>query len=232
MNLLKHKTPEQLRAVQRRQLLQIGVAMLFMLGLGYLLYWVSHGQSVMARKVVPDVVQLKLMEPPPPPPPPPPPKMVEQPKMRELVERQPTPVENKPLPPKLNNAAPPPGPLALDAKGQGPSDDFGLGGRPGGSDLLGGGGGGGSPYGWYASMLEGRLQDLLQHQRRLHGSRYDVAVSLWLGPDGTLQRVELVGSSGKPDVDQNLDQALQKMPRLPQPPQGMPQPIVLQVSSS
>ncbi len=198
----------------------------------YFIHSLATGEAVIQKKVVPDVVTMRLVEPPPPPPPPPPPKMVEQPKMREL-EMKPTPLENVPPQPKMNNATPPPGPLALDSAGQGPPDSFGLAGRPGGGDILGGSGGAqGSAYGWYATLLEGRIQDLLQHTRRLRGSRYDVAVSIWLAPDGTPQKVELVSSSGKREIDEILAEALKQMRKLPQPPQGMPQPVVVKVSSS
>jgi periplasmic protein TonB len=201
-----------------------------LIGLGVLIYRIFTGTTSVPRKTVPDVVQLKLI-PPPPPPPPPPPKMVEQPKMKQPELKPQQVVENHPPSPK---APTPPGPPALDVKGQGPSDSFGLQGNPGGGDFLGGGGGGGgSRFGWYAALIEGRAREALQKERRLIGARYQVAVRMWLSSDGVPQRVELIGSTGKTDTDRLLQEVLQGIGKLPQPPpQDMPQPVILQVSTS
>jgi hypothetical protein len=148
-----------------------------------------------------------------------------------MVER-PTPLQNVPPPPNNVNAAPP-GPLALDTQGQGAPDAFGLAGHPGGSDILGGGGGrgaAGSAYGWYASLLEGRIQDLLKRDRRLRGRRYEGAVALRLASDGKPVGVELIQETGAHEVDQVIEEDLSQW-KPPQPPQGMPQPIVITVRS-
>ncbi len=74
--------------------------------------------------------------------PPPQQKMIEQPKMVTPEVKPPDKPDDKPLDkPKAadKDDAPPPGPLALDAKADGPGDVFGLGGKPGGRGLLGGG---------------------------------------------------------------------------------------------
>jgi len=194
----------------------------------YALYRAATSETVLPKKVVSDVVQMRLVQPPPLPPPPPRPKMVDQPKMRELARE--TPVQQLQPTPRLN-AAPPPGPLALDAQGQGPPDAFGLAGRPGGSDIL-GGGAGGSAFGWYASLLEGRIQDALRHDRSLRGRHYDAGVKLWLSGSGEPQRAELLNSTGASDLDRALTEALRRMPPFPKPPAGMPQPVVVRVSSS
>src|SRR5262249_41941646 len=70
----------------------------------------------------------------PPPPPKPPEKPPDPPKPREVVKiDQPKPQEAPPKP--QESAAPPPGPLGLDAQGSGPGDGFGLAARPGGRDI-------------------------------------------------------------------------------------------------
>lgn len=142
------------------------------------------------------------------------------------------PVENKPPAPK--QSASPPGPPALDIKGQGPSDAFGLEGKPGGGEFLGGGGGGGgSRFGWYAAIIQGRAREALQKQRKLIGTRYQVGVQLWLSADGVPERIELINSTGKQDVDQLLRDVLLGLGKLPQPPpKDMPEPVILQVSTS
>src|SRR5262249_23771473 len=146
------------------------------------------------RKNVPEVVQIKILQPPPPPPPPPPPKpKVEQPKVK--------PQEFKtPQPPK---EAPPAAP-ALDAKGSGPGDSFGLAGHEGGGDYLGGNGGGGNGLGWYATIVQQRAQDAVDHQPQLKESRFTVKLQIWLTQDGRIQRVNLLHSTGRPNLDQLL----------------------------
>ena len=199
----------------------------------YGIYRLATGEAVIPKKVIPDVVSIRLVEPPPlppPPPPPPRPKMEEQPKEREMIA--PTPLQNVPPPPNNANAAPP-GPLALDTQGQGAPDAFGLAGHPGGSDALGNGGGGGaagSAYGWYASMLESRIQDLLRHDRRLRGQRYEGAVSLRLAADSKLVSVDLIEGTGKRAIDEVVAQVLSEWTP-PQPPQGMPQPVIIKLRS-
>jgi TonB family protein len=157
--------------------------------------------------------------------------MVEQPKVREEVRAEQPMEKVDPRP-----AAPtPPGPPALDAKAEGPGDAFALGGKPGGGDFLGGGGGGGggSKYGWYAAMIQGHVQRSVQSQPNLQRTRYRVSVEIWLSADGTPQRVELISSTGAAELDQKLREALLRMSRMPQPPPSdLPQPVVLQVSSS
>lgn len=204
-----------------------------LVGLCLLAYHLFTGEQTVPRKIVPNVVQLKIVQPPPPPPPPPP-KMIEQPKVteQEIRTEQPQP-DKPPAPDKPSDEPPAPGPLSLDAKGEGPPDAFALGGKPGGSDFLGGGGGGGgSKFGWYAAMIQNRARDALQKQRRLMGSEYEVAVLVWLRDDGSPDRVELVESTGDAEIDRMVVQTLEQMPRLPQaPPPDMPQPVLLWVSS-
>jgi len=219
----------------RRQAVAIGAVLACAAVTIELIRWVTSGE-VMPKKVVPDVVTLRVLPPPPPPPPPeqpPEPKMVEQPKMREPEVKPDKPIERpKDAPPKPLNTDAPPAPLALDAKGEGPADAFGLAGRPGGGDFLGGGGGGGTRYGWYASMVQQQIQDTLHKNDKLRTARYRVAVRLWLSRAGTPSRVELVGSTGQSALDDQIKDALLAMPKLAEaPPQDMPEPIVLRIDA-
>lgn len=222
------------RKVLLRELgLSLGAALL-LIGLVVLIYRILTGTEALPKKAVPDVVTLRLVQlPPPPPPPPPPPKMVEQPKLKEPEFKPEQPVENRPPTPKQAANPAPKGPPALDVKGGGPGDAFNLAGHPGGQPFGGGGSGGGSRFGWYAALIQLHARETLQKQSQLHGSRYKVVVQVWLSPDGHPERVELVNSTGKSDVDQTLKRALEAMSRIPQPPpQDMPEPVILQVSSS
>lgn len=124
---------------------------------------------------------------------------------------------------------------ALDAKGEGPGDAFGLAGRPGGGDYLGGigDGGGGSPFGRYAAIVQQRAQDAVEQQKKLRHTSYRVMVKLWFAADGRPERAELVRSTGNEEVDRLLTEALNDMAKLPEPPpKDMPQPVVLRVSTT
>jgi TonB family protein len=81
--------------------------------------------------------------------------------------------------------------------------------------------------------VQGRISQALQQQRRLYDAKYTVPVLIWIRADGAIDRVELVESSGKPEIDRLLVRAIESMPKLPQPPpQDMPQPIATRVSAS
>jgi outer membrane biosynthesis protein TonB len=143
--------------------------------------------------------------------------------------------EFKPLDaPPEPESEPPPGPPALDAAGEGPGDAFGLAGRPGGGEYLGGaGGGGGSPFARYAAMVQQKAQQSVERQSRLRASRFRVTVKLWFEPDGSTQRVEIETSTGDAEIDKLLESSLMAMEKLADgPPKGMPQPVVLRVSTS
>jgi periplasmic protein TonB len=176
---------------------------------------------------------MRLVELPPPPPPPPPPpeqKMVEVTKQPEFTEQPPQQEQQQ----QASADEPPPGPLGLDVAGEGAGDGFGLAGRPGGNDAFGRGGGGtGSPFGWYSALVQGRISQVLQQQRALYNARYEVPALIWVGADGAIERVELMESSGKPEIDRLLVRAIESMPKLPQPPpQDMPQPITARIRAS
>lgn len=199
-----------------------------------LMHWLGH-RSAVPYKTPPKTVQMRLVvplpRPPPPPPPPPEQKMVEVKKPLEFTERPP------PEQVRTTRAEePPPGPPALDVQGQGAADGFGLAGRPGGAETLGGGGGGGGSgdrFGWYSALLQGRISQALQQQRRLYDAKYQVPALIWIRGDGTVERVELIESSGKAEIDRLLVRTIEGMPRLPQPPPpDMPQPIATRISAS
>ncbi|MFC4313795.1 energy transducer TonB [Steroidobacter flavus] len=203
--------------------------LIFLAGAVLLVRWLGRGSAI-PYKAPPQTVQMRLVEMPPPPPPPPPPpeqRMVEVTKQPEFTEE----------PPQQQQSAanePPPGPLGLDVQGQGAGDGFSLAGRPGGNDLLGGGGGGaGSRFGWYSALVQGRISQALQQQRDLYNARYEVPALIWVATDGRIERVQLIESSGKPEIDRLLVRTIEAMPKLPQPPpQDMPQPITTRIRAS
>ena len=195
------------------------VVLLVLLACAYGVFHVVSGDS--PRKRVLDTVAIKLVPPPPPPPKdvPPPPKIVEEQKIE--------PPSEKPEAPK--NDEPPPGPLALDAKGEAGSDAFGLGGKIGGADYT--GGGGGSRFTRYADMMGGVIQKALHDDDKLGAAKYRATVKIWLTDAGKVQRIEVMHGSGDNTIDARIEQVIAAMPALPEaPPKDIP-PVILRIGA-
>ena len=92
---------------------------------------------------------------------------------------------------------------------------------------------GGSAIGWYATLLQQKAQEAVQKQPRLIGRRYRVGVRIWFEHPQGVTRVELRESTGDPKLDELLRSTLRSM-SLPSeaPPQGVVQPMVLQVTAT
>lgn len=164
-----------------------------------------------------------------PPPPPPPPKPEEKPPeiKKEEVKLPPPPQEEAPKEADAKEAGKD---LGVDAEGGAGGDGFGLVGRKGGRDLL-AGDGGRSQFAFYTNMIQQQIQDELSRNKKLKGGDYRAVVRIWLGSDGRMQKVDLAGSTGNADVDVNLRNALAEMAFRQPPPQNMPQPVRLRISS-
>lgn len=187
-----------------------------------------------ARK--PQLVKLLPDAPPPPPPPPKP--------------------EDKPPPPRPDDKPPPmeapkpadaPVPQALksdEAAGDGPGNGLTAGAvsRDYSDQKLGSGTSiGGTPVdnattrlaaNAYASAATRALHDFLARDKDVKQRDYQVRIDLWLSPNGTLQRAELVGSSGDTDTDRALRAALERFPGASSPPPArMPLPMRLLVTN-
>lgn len=196
------------------------MAALVLLGGAFGIYRLIHGDS--PRKRVLDTVAIKLVPPPPPPevkPPPEPPKLVEEQKIQPPVD--------KPEGPKDE---PPPGPLALDAKGEAGNDAFGLGGKLGGADFL--NGGGGTRFGHYAIMMTDVITKSLHDDDKLSSAKFRATVKVWLTDTGKVQRVQVMRTTGDSGTDSRIEQVIGAMPALPEvPPKDMPQPIVVRIGA-
>ena len=59
---------------------------------------------------------------------------------------------------------------------------------------------------------------------------YHIAVSFWIGPSGGISRIAPLGSTGRPELDQEIGQTLQNVVVQAPPPEGFAQPIVLVVT--
>jgi type IV secretory pathway VirB10-like protein len=181
---------------------------------------------------------VNIIPPPPPPPPPqemqpqPEPEMIEQPKMVEPEIKAEEPVEEpKEAPPEEASDEPPPGPLGLDQAAEGPGDQFNLAGKPGGRGILGGGGGGGSKWGWYATIVTQQIESALRDNPKTRHLVGQVQVRLWADGSGRVSRVQLVTSSGKPEIDAMISgQVLAGLLLRQPPPTDMPMPIVTRIT--
>lgn len=157
--------------------------------------------------------------------------MEEQPKMAEPeMEQQP---QDEPEPAPDAPADEPPGPLGLDAAGEGPGDAFGLTGRPGGRGLgLGnGGGGGGSKWGWYASIVQQQVEAALRKNPRTRSAVAQLQIRVWADKTGRITRIQPT-STGNAELDAAIrNEALAGLSLRQPPPDDMPMPIVMRVTA-
>lgn len=199
----------------------IGVAaVLLCAGLVLFVRNTLSGGAPPVKKVVQEIHVIRPPPPPPdqpPPPPPPPEEKVEVPDPQEKPD--PTPSKDPPAGEKLG----------LDAEGSAGGDAFGLLGNKGGRELV---GSGGSAFAWYAGLLKNQILDALDSEKKARTGGYSVVVRVWVRDDGTIERVNIVQSSGDRERDQVIETALSRMGRLSQaPPADMPEPISLRIVS-
>lgn len=180
------------------------------------------------------VQQITVLQPPPPPPPPPVQKPPEPEVKEEKIEEPEPEPEKEPEQAPEQSEEPPGDQLGVDADGGAGSDAFGLAARKGGRSLL--GGTAGSVIHWYGGQVRQTLVDELHallEDTPARKTGYSATLEIWIGPDGRLSRAELAGSSGKPEVDQAIRNALPRlrlaMPK--PPPENMPQPVKIRVTS-
>lgn len=210
---------------QSRKKLAAMVAGIVIVGMiGYTLkdFFADKGERKKSK-----VQQISLIKPPPPPPPPekkPEPEI----KKEEVKIDQPKPDMPKPDNPPDNS----PAPRGID----GPEGTDGFGMQRGtwgeGGSGEGGEGGGVLGFAFYTGQLQEYLQQELAKNDRLRESSYRIRVRLWLTGNGTIERVELDGSSGLADLDDTLRHALQKIAAMREPPPAnIPQPIKMRISN-
>lgn len=183
-----------------RKLVPFAVALAVIVGLALIV------RSLLSQAPAPDPrrpQEVTLIKPPPPPPPP-----KEQPPPPEVKEEVDIP-EPEAVPQDVPDAAnePPPGEaLGLDAEGGAGGDGFGLAARKGGRDLLQSGGGDGEA--WVRGELDRALTAALSNDEALRRKRFRVPVRIELAADGSVQRVELLQSTGDEQVDRLLENRL------------------------
>jgi periplasmic protein TonB len=158
-------------------------------------------------------------------------QMIEQ---KQMVEPETKPHHPDEKPKENNKKQAPPGPLGVNAKGEGRGDAFGLVGRPGGNGLLnGGGGGGGTRFGWYAAQVQARIEEALrQNNKTKTASISGIRIRIWADNTARVTRAQLVGSTGDPSLDSAItNEVLNGLQLNEPPPSDMPMPIVLRVTA-
>jgi protein TonB len=205
-----------------QKLQRAGVAVLAVLVIVGLAWWVKSSMSGGETKEKRSVQAVQVIRPPPPPPPPeePPPPPPDQPE-EQIPQNTPDPAPS--------DDAPPAEQLGLDADGSAGGDAFGLAARKGGRDLT---GGGGAAFAWYTSLLKDQVLDKLSDLESVRSRRFSIVVRVWVETDGAVRRATLVGSTGDGGVDKAIETALERLGRLREgPPLEMPQPISLRIVS-
>src|SRR5215471_19780382 len=211
------------------------IMLLLSLGIRWVL---THHEKPGPRKVVTITgVIIKPPEPLKPTAPPPPP--VVKPRQMDEPQRNRVEIKSTDLPPL---GAPPPqnapggGRLSLAAEATGEGDAFNLAGNPGGRGLLSGGGlgdgtgggigsGTGSRYAWYYAKIASELEQAFRKSQRLKTADTRVELRVWADSSGRITRVQLVRSTGKPELDEALQAVVGLRLRDPPPP-DIPMPMI------
>ena len=198
---------------------------------GVAVWWVVGAMHSYGKPLKRSVQEIALVKPPPPPPPPPP--KVEPPKQEQQKMDVPDKAETpKDAPPDKPDAPPPGADLGVDANGTGAGDSCGLVGKKGAAGLI-GGGGGGNKFAWYGALIKDGIQEALQKDKKVRGATdLRVLVNVWVSPNGTVTKAELLDSSGNADLDNAIKAVLKNLPALRDgAPADMPQPVKLRISA-
>ncbi|MFJ4142620.1 energy transducer TonB [Pseudomonas sp. NPDC089734] len=209
------------------RLLRWGVGLLLGAVAAWFLWQWANDMSGIRREApkVPTIIPL------PPPPPPPPEKPPEEPPPPEekVVEPEPVPEPEEVKP--IEEAPPSPvddlaNPMQIDGDAQSGSDAFNIGAGKGGG--MAGSGGGRVGNGTYSQFLAFTFQRLLREHPDLRNQAFSLQTDVWLSAVGEITRVELIKSSGNPEVDAQVLSALRSSPALQQrPPASMTLPVRL-----
>jgi hypothetical protein len=191
----------------------------------FLWQWANDMSGI--RREAPKVPTIIPLPPPPPPPPEKPPEP-EPPVEEKMLEPQPTPEPEEVKP--AEEAPPSPAddlanPMQMDGDAQSGNDAFNIGAGKGGG--MAGAGGGRVGNGTYSQFLAFTFQRLLRENPDLRNLAFSLQADVWSSV-GEITRVELVKSSGKPEIDTQVLAALRSAPHLSErPPASMTLPVRL-----
>lgn len=206
---------------------RIAIALVILLvlgGIGYGIKKLMSGGSPHKKQVT----TIKLLPDTPPPPPPPPPKeppkeqIKEQPK--EIKVEQPKPAETPPAEQlKMEGTAGDgPSPFAAGAV----SNDYK------GGEVKTIGSDGGAKFSWYKGLLKKQVEDALDKDKRLKEGQYKLVVSIWMKPNGDIEKLEWSGAEDSPEIQQAVKAVLDSLPAMREaPPEGMHQPTRLKINA-
>jgi TonB family protein len=183
--------------------------------------WQFAGHQVGVRRSAPRIATITPLPPPPPPPKekPPEPKKVEEVKQEIPKPNEPAkPLEAPKQAPDLAKQ------VTINGPAQAGNDAFNIGSGSGGG-MVGSGGGNGLGGGSYEQYLGYALQQAIQRDEHTKRLAFDVRAHLWIGAGGSIERIELVSSSGSDTVDEALQNALRGLHIDTPPPAGMNMPV-------
>lgn len=207
--------------IKRIVLILIGVSVLAAIGYG--ISKLMSGGAPQKKQIT----TIKLLPDTPPPPPPPPPKEPPKEQPKEAPKEAPKEVQ-KPA------ETPPAETIKMEgAAGDGTSpfaagqvtNDYAGGDVKIGSD-------GGAKFNWYAGLVKSQIENALEKDKNITQGQYKLVVSVWLKPNGDIEKLDVVQSDAKSETEQAIKEALRNMPAMREaPPEGMPQPIKLRISA-
>lgn len=210
--------------VWAKRIVLIMLALAVLAAIGYGISKLMSGSAPQKKQIT----TIKLLPDTPPPPPPPPPKEPpkEQPKEapKEVPKEVPKPAETPPAENLKMEGAAGDGPSPF-ASGQVTNDYQGGDVKTIGSD-------GGAKFNWYAGLVKSQIENALEKDKRITEGQYKLVVSVWLRPNGDIEKLDVVQSDAKSETEQAIKEALRSMPAMREaPPEGMPQPIKLRISA-
>ena len=223
--MLDDELPESQAKVWLKRLAIAALVMALLAGIGYGIKKMMSGGAPHKKQIT----TIKLLPDTPPPPPPPPPKEPPKEQPKEQPKEAPKAPEPKPAetPPAENlkmegPAGDGPSPFAAGAV----SNDYK------GGDVKTIGSDGGLKFNWYAGLVKSEIEQALQKNKQLTEGQYKLVVTVWVKPNGDIEKLEVVQSDANPEIEQTVKSALNAMPSIREaPPEGMPQPIKLRITA-
>ena len=212
---MMEKENNEKKKLLKRALILLGIFLLLLL-LGFSLKNLFKQQNHPKKQIT--TIKLLPDTPPPPPPPPPPPK--EQPKEVQKAP-EPKPVEMPPTETLKMEGAAGDAPSAFQAGNV--TNDY-KGGKTIGSDGL--------KFSWYAGVIKSEIEKALRSNPLLKDGQYKILVSIWVKPNGDIERLKVMQSDASPEIEQALKMTLDNLHSINQAmPEGMPQPLKLRITA-
>jgi hypothetical protein len=79
----------------------------------------------------------------------------------------------------------------------------------------------------YYGLIQVNLLDALCRSSGARPGRYRFVAVFWIGPDGTVQKSQRLGSAGTADADREIDATLRSVKFNEPPPAGFEQPVLI-----